>query len=175
MKDDFCFLPAELSWHWVRLLYLQPLSPFSFSGLAPPLQLASFSVFLLQSVKKDIFQDRTQLPLKTTVTLFWFKNLPTSEKFSANRLEHGSYYFMFSRSDQINTQTRHWVYSRDTHCDEHHLNGWCQPTCSLLCSASLRTSSLKGALLGTPGSFFTRLLTPFFFASFLSFLLCSRT
>lgn len=50
-----------------------------------------------------------------------------------------------------------------------------RPTCSLLCSASLRTSSLKGALLGTPGSFFGRLLTPFFFASFLNFLLCSRT
>lgn len=48
-------------------------------------------------------------------------------------------------------------------------------TCSLLCSASLRTSSLKGALLGTPGSFLGRLVIPFFFASFLSFLLCSRT
>lgn len=50
------------------------------------------------------------------------------------------------------------------------------PTCHsgstscFLCSASLRTSSLNGALFGTPMSFLIFRLIPLFFASFLTFL-----
>lgn len=47
-------------------------------------------------------------------------------------------------------------------------------TCCFLCSASRRISSLKGAALGTPGSFFG-FLCLCFLPSFRSFLLCSRT
>ncbi len=39
-------------------------------------------------------------------------------------------------------------------------------TSCFLCSASRSTSSLKGALFGTPISFFGFRLIPFFFASF---------
>lgn len=52
MTDGFLLLPAELSSHQVQPLYSLQLSPFSFSGLAPPSQLLSFFVFPPQSVEK---------------------------------------------------------------------------------------------------------------------------
>lgn len=83
------------------------------------------------------------------------------------------FFFLDLQKKQMNAHIT-WILS-SCHGGKVAQRGTWEQTCCLLCSASRRTSSLKGAMLGTPGSFFTRLLTPFFFASFLSFLWCSRT
>lgn len=66
-----------------------------------------------------------------------------------------------------------WFTLEITHMP-HSIGSFSLLTCCFLSSASRRTASLKGALLGTPGSFLG-FLWPRFLASFLNFRWCSRT